>query len=133
MIVPLFQPLAKLQISEPLEFTVFQIKRLSCTSNGKIYLFLDLISKFLPNKTSLSAALSFETETKCLELSDTSSANDNLIFHSRLFPSSVFIAIVPCPSIELLLLTALVIVHVKSLSVSIKNLHPYSYDLLLRS
>ena len=61
-------PLAKLQFSEPIEFTVFQRRRLSCSSNGKVVPFLVLISKSLPYKTSLSASVSFDTETKILEL-----------------------------------------------------------------
>ena len=70
----------------------------------------------LPNKTSISAALSFDTETKFSQLSGTSNAFDNLIFRSHSSESSVFKSIVSRPSIQLMLPFALIIVTVYSLS-----------------
>ena len=99
-----------------------QRKRLSCSSNGKIVPFLVLISNSLPNKTSLSAALSLNNESKFLELSGTSNAFDNLIFRPDSFESAVLISIVPLPSIELVLLFALIIIPVYSLSIPMNKL-----------
>ena len=79
--------------------------------------FLFSFSKSLRNKISLSAALSFDNGTQFSEISCTSNAFDNLVFRSQAFESSVFISIVPRPSVELLLLLPLVVVPVSSLSI----------------